>query len=165
MLQIKPLEEAYKFGSFFSSLLSESDFEAKPSVLLLGQYSTGKTTFIKHLLGRDYPGIHIGPEPTTGAPSLPGPACDRCMHVLCTQQLDPSVFHDHPPADSPMSTSIQPYDLPSVIKFGKALGTLRHLLYAQPVSEPWLPHLSLWWPTRLHSTLGSIFMTDNAGSY
>ena len=65
-LQIRPLEEAYKFGSFFSSLLTESDFEAKPSVLLLGQYSTGKTTFIKHLLGRDYPGIHIGPEPTTG---------------------------------------------------------------------------------------------------
>ncbi|KAL3143092.1 hypothetical protein ABBQ38_003366 [Trebouxia sp. C0009 RCD-2024] len=63
--KIKPLEEAYKFGSFFSSLLTESDFEAKPSVLLLGQYSTGKTTFIKHLLGRDYPGIHIGPEPTT----------------------------------------------------------------------------------------------------
>ena len=25
----------------------------------------GKTTFIKHLLGREYPGIHIGPEPTT----------------------------------------------------------------------------------------------------
>ncbi|DBA71146.1 hypothetical protein WJX79_000852 [Trebouxia sp. C0005] len=63
--KIRPLEEAYKFGSFFSSLLTESDFEAKPSVLLLGQYSTGKTTFIKHLLGRDYPGIHIGPEPTT----------------------------------------------------------------------------------------------------
>ena len=34
-------------------------------VLLLGQYSTGKSTFIKHLLKRDYPGIHIGPEPTT----------------------------------------------------------------------------------------------------
>lgn len=63
--KIRPLEEAYKFGHFFSSLLTESDFEAKPSVLLLGQYSTGKTTFIKHLLGRDYPGIHIGPEPTT----------------------------------------------------------------------------------------------------
>jgi len=26
---------------------------------------TGKTTFIKHLLGREYPGINIGPEPTT----------------------------------------------------------------------------------------------------
>ena len=69
-MQIRPLEEAYKFGSFFSSLLTESDFEAKPSVLLLGQYSTGKTTFIKHLLGRDYPGIHIGPEPTTGQPDF-----------------------------------------------------------------------------------------------
>ncbi|KAK2080274.1 hypothetical protein QBZ16_000127 [Prototheca wickerhamii] len=62
---IRPLEEAYKFGHFFSPLLSAGDFEAKPSVLLLGQYSTGKTTFIKFLLGRDYPGLHIGPEPTT----------------------------------------------------------------------------------------------------
>ena len=34
-------------------------------VLLLGQYSVGKTTFIKHLTGVDYPGMHIGPEPTT----------------------------------------------------------------------------------------------------
>jgi GTPase SAR1 family protein len=34
-------------------------------VLLLGQYSTGKTTFIRHLIDMDYPGIHIGPEPTT----------------------------------------------------------------------------------------------------
>lgn len=63
--KVKPLEEAFKFGHFFSPLLNDSDFEAKPSVLLLGQYSTGKTTFIKYLLGRDYPGSHIGPEPTT----------------------------------------------------------------------------------------------------
>ncbi|KAL6763258.1 P-loop containing nucleoside triphosphate hydrolase protein [Haematococcus lacustris] len=63
--KVKPLEEAFKFGNFFSPLLNDSDFEAKPSVLLLGQYSTGKTTFIKYLLGRDYPGSHIGPEPTT----------------------------------------------------------------------------------------------------
>ena len=40
--QIRPLEESYKFGAFFSSYLNESDFYAKPSVLLLGQYSTGK---------------------------------------------------------------------------------------------------------------------------
>ena len=33
--------------------------------MLLGQYSTGKTTFIKHLLKTNYPGAHIGPEPTT----------------------------------------------------------------------------------------------------
>lgn len=36
--------QAYKFGSFFSSLLNESDFSAKPSVLLLGQYSTGEAS-------------------------------------------------------------------------------------------------------------------------
>ena len=27
--------------------------------------SAGKTTFVKHLLQREYPGINIGPEPTT----------------------------------------------------------------------------------------------------
>jgi len=32
---------------------------------LIGQYSTGKTTFLNHLLGEDFPGMHIGPEPTT----------------------------------------------------------------------------------------------------
>ncbi|KAI8474973.1 MAG: P-loop containing nucleoside triphosphate hydrolase protein [Monoraphidium minutum] len=63
--KVRPLEEAFKFSSFFSSLLQGSDFDAKPSVLLIGQYSTGKTTFIKSILGRDYPGAHIGPEPTT----------------------------------------------------------------------------------------------------
>lgn len=34
-------------------------------VMLLGQYSVGKTSFIKYLLGKDFPGIRIGPEPTT----------------------------------------------------------------------------------------------------
>jgi len=34
-------------------------------ILLVGQYSVGKTTFIRYLLGRDYPGARIGPEPTT----------------------------------------------------------------------------------------------------
>lgn len=40
--QVRPLEDSFKFGSFFTPLLHESDFEAKPSVLLLGQYSTGQ---------------------------------------------------------------------------------------------------------------------------
>ena len=31
----------------------------------IAHLGAGKTTFIKHLLGREYPGIHIGPEPTT----------------------------------------------------------------------------------------------------
>lgn len=39
-----------------SPFQTNSDFDAKPMVMLLGQYSTGKTTFIKHLLKCDYPG-------------------------------------------------------------------------------------------------------------
>ena len=63
--KIRPVEETYKFGDFYSPLLTDGDFDAKPMVLLLGQYSVGKTTFIRYLLGRDFPGQHIGPEPTT----------------------------------------------------------------------------------------------------
>ncbi|XP_062169910.1 EH domain-containing protein 1 [Alnus glutinosa] len=63
--KLKPLEVAYRFNDFVSPVLTNSDFDAKPMVMLLGQYSTGKTTFIKHLLKSSYPGAHIGPEPTT----------------------------------------------------------------------------------------------------
>ncbi|XP_047308673.1 EH domain-containing protein 2-like [Impatiens glandulifera] len=63
--KLKPLEIAYQFNDFASPLMTNSDFDAKPMVMLLGQYSTGKTTFIKHLLKCSYPGSHIGPEPTT----------------------------------------------------------------------------------------------------
>ncbi|XP_073280807.1 EH domain-containing protein 1-like [Primulina huaijiensis] len=63
--KLKPLEVTYQFNDFVSPLLTNSDFDAKPMVMLLGQYSTGKTTFIKHLLRTSYPGAHIGPEPTT----------------------------------------------------------------------------------------------------
>jgi len=63
--KILPLELSSKYGHFHSPPLSPSDFDAKPMVLLLGQYSVGKTSFIKYLLGRDFPGIRVGPEPTT----------------------------------------------------------------------------------------------------
>ncbi|KAG5234718.1 EH domain-containing protein [Salix suchowensis] len=56
--KLKPLEATI-------GLMTSSDFDARPMVMLLGQYSTGKTTFIKHLLRCNYPGAHIGPEPTT----------------------------------------------------------------------------------------------------
>jgi EH domain-containing protein 1 len=60
-----PLELASRFGHFASVPMGPADFDAKPMVLLLGQYSVGKTSFIRSLLGRDFPGIRIGPEPTT----------------------------------------------------------------------------------------------------
>lgn len=63
--KLLPLEETYKFHDFHSPPLDDPDFDAKPMILLIGQYSTGKTTFIRYLLEQDFPGIRIGPEPTT----------------------------------------------------------------------------------------------------
>jgi len=63
--KILPLEEHYFFKDFHSPPLEDADFDAKPMILLVGQYSTGKTTFIRYLLEKDFPGIRIGPEPTT----------------------------------------------------------------------------------------------------
>ena len=62
---IRPLEDAYKFHEFHSPPMEDPDFFAKPMILLIGQYSTGKTTFIRYLLEREFPGMRIGPEPTT----------------------------------------------------------------------------------------------------
>eukprot|EP00485_Elphidium_margaritaceum_P007623 CAMPEP_0202695934 /NCGR_PEP_ID=MMETSP1385-20130828/9359_1 /ASSEMBLY_ACC=CAM_ASM_000861 /TAXON_ID=933848 /ORGANISM="Elphidium margaritaceum" /LENGTH=804 /DNA_ID=CAMNT_0049352019 /DNA_START=48 /DNA_END=2462 /DNA_ORIENTATION=+ len=64
---IRAVEEAFAFPEFHTPLLDEVDFLAKPMVLLVGQYSVGKTSFIRYLVGRDFPGIRVGPEPTTDA--------------------------------------------------------------------------------------------------
>lgn len=74
--KILPLEEQYLFHDFHSPPFEDADFDAKPMILLVGQYSTGKTTFIRYLLERDFPGIRIGPEPTT----------DRFIAVMHSEQ-------------------------------------------------------------------------------
>ncbi|KAF9427083.1 hypothetical protein BGZ94_005494 [Podila epigama] len=64
--KIKPLEKAYNYEHFSSSApLGNDDIASKPLVLLIGQYSTGKTTFINSILKKSYPSSHIGVEPTT----------------------------------------------------------------------------------------------------
>jgi len=63
--KLLPLEQRFKYNEFASPHLKDAYFDAKPFVLLIGQYSVGKTTFIKFLLERDFPGVRIGPEPTT----------------------------------------------------------------------------------------------------
>jgi len=63
---VLPVEKRYQYDYFYESpLLTDVEFDAKPQVLLVGQYSVGKTSFIRYLLGRDFPGQRIGPEPTT----------------------------------------------------------------------------------------------------
>jgi GTPase SAR1 family protein len=63
--KILPFEELTFFSRFGCGELSDSDFDSNPMVLLMGPYSSGKTTFIENLIGRQYPGSKIGPEPTT----------------------------------------------------------------------------------------------------
>ena len=63
--RLLPIEKQYLFNKFNRSEILQSEMQSKPTILLVGQYSTGKTTFIRNLIGRDYPEMHIGPEPTT----------------------------------------------------------------------------------------------------
>ena len=49
--KLLPIEKKYLFHNFNSSEILDSELSAKPTVLLIGQYSTGKTTFIRHLIG------------------------------------------------------------------------------------------------------------------
>ena len=61
--KLQPLEEKVLFEKFNSFMtIDDSYFNSKPKVLLLGQYSTGKTSFIQYLLESDFPGMEIGPD-------------------------------------------------------------------------------------------------------
>lgn len=60
-----PIEQAVMYHSFHSSPITEGELRSAPLVLLSGPYSVGKTSFIRYLVGRDFPGQNIGPEPTT----------------------------------------------------------------------------------------------------
>jgi EH domain-containing protein 1 len=95
---------------------TESDFDAKPQVMLLGQYSTGKTTFIKHLLRTSYPGAHIGPEPTTdrfvvvmvGASSLQEIALRYIFEVIAVFGNDTNTCSLHAYVHEVLATSVTP---------------------------------------------------------
>lgn len=40
-----PLEKDFRYSQFFSPIMTDGDFKAKPMVLLVGQYSTGKVSW------------------------------------------------------------------------------------------------------------------------
>lgn len=62
---ICPVEQAFDFHSLGHGKLNEGDFCSNPVVLLVGPYSAGKTSFIEYIIGREFPGERVGPEPTT----------------------------------------------------------------------------------------------------
>lgn len=45
--RLLPIEKHYCFNHFHSPSYEDADFDNKPMVLVMGQYSTGKTTFIR----------------------------------------------------------------------------------------------------------------------
>ena len=57
---VLPIEKEFLYHKFYSSEILESEMDSKPTILLVGQYSTGKTTFIRNLVGMDFPEMHIG---------------------------------------------------------------------------------------------------------
>ncbi|KAK7096651.1 sarcalumenin-like [Littorina saxatilis] len=65
---IHPLDEAYHFADLNRDAISEGEIFAKPMILFLGPWSTGKSTMINYLLGtdKDSPSkLRTGAEPTT----------------------------------------------------------------------------------------------------
>jgi N-terminal EH-domain containing protein len=44
MDKLRPIEERWHFAQFHHDAMTVADLQAKPQVLLLGQYSTGKVT-------------------------------------------------------------------------------------------------------------------------
>lgn len=63
--KLRPLEESVGYSHFDPTVIDDAFITAKPMILLIGQYSSGKSTFVKYLINKEYPGIRIGPEPTT----------------------------------------------------------------------------------------------------
>lgn len=82
--KVKNIERKYNLYNFNlprGGEIQDAEFGSLPMVLLIGQYSTGKTTFIRHLLRTDFPGMHIGPEPTS----------DKFMAMLYSNDDDKEV--------------------------------------------------------------------------
>jgi len=63
--KVKPVEASSMFDFYDTSQMTSGEVTQKPLVMLLGPYSSGKTTFINHVLGESYPGANVGVEPTT----------------------------------------------------------------------------------------------------
>lgn len=54
---VRPVEAAYRYDQYCDKPIPDGEFDAKPIILVLGQAATGKSTFIRHFLGQEYPGM------------------------------------------------------------------------------------------------------------
>eukprot|EP00756_Hemistasia_phaeocysticola_P027692 Hpha_TRINITY_DN16130_c0_g2::TRINITY_DN16130_c0_g2_i8::g.5777::m.5777 len=84
---IFPLEELYKFDAFRPSWFAETLVQTKPFVTFMGPFSSGKSTFINHLLESNY--LWTGPQPTTDKFTI-------VMHGDVPQQIGGSILANAP---------------------------------------------------------------------
>ena len=95
---------------FHYPLLSESDFDAKPMVLLCGQYSTGKTSFIKFLLEREFPGMHF--RPPTRFSHMSHPTFPRSHLLFVFSSSQECTWDQSPPQIASRHISSTAHTLP-----------------------------------------------------
>lgn len=62
---VLPLEQQSFYDHFGAPPISLEEFEARPQVLLLGQYSTGKTSMVQWLTGTVSNHFDVRPQPST----------------------------------------------------------------------------------------------------
>uniref|UniRef100_A0A5S6QRX2 Dynamin-type G domain-containing protein n=1 Tax=Trichuris muris TaxID=70415 RepID=A0A5S6QRX2_TRIMR len=65
--KIKPMQDEFHYQDLSRNIITESDINAEPVVLVVGPWSTGKSTLIKYLLGIEHKTqrIKTGTEPST----------------------------------------------------------------------------------------------------
>lgn len=113
------------------------------------QYSTGKTTMIRYLLGQDFPGMHCGPEPTT----------DRFMAIVHGEedsvievrgQFEMSTYYD---AWKIYTDHVEHYHVfffrlsspfPTLTMMFRVLGSQERVSLPYPSSTAHELHSSLW---------------------
>jgi len=62
---VLPAESKSHFEHFSARPITAEEFESRPQVLLLGQYSTGKTSMVRWLTGSSSPHFDVRPQPST----------------------------------------------------------------------------------------------------
>ncbi|KFD46197.1 hypothetical protein D918_08788 [Trichuris suis] len=63
--KVLPVEQALNLDIIYGPPMCDAEFGSPPLLLFLGPFSSGKTTMIRYMLNMDYPGMSIGPEPST----------------------------------------------------------------------------------------------------
>lgn len=59
-----PMEKRHRFQEYNANM-SDPHFDAQPIVMMLGQHSAGKTSFLRYMLGQSYDTLRVGACSTT----------------------------------------------------------------------------------------------------